>query len=130
MMQRRRTCNLSEARARHLSSVAFLEAAEQLSSQGCNRDVVVTNAVHAGIAASDVMCCVHLGERSADQDHAAAIRLLASVNSGLGNDLGRLFALKTTAAYEGRTVRAADVTASLRRARKLVDAATDILRKS
>lgn len=130
MSRRRRTCNLADARARHASAAAFVDAAERLADEGFNHDVVVTNAVHAGIAASDALCCVRLGERSADQDHAAAVRLLAGIDQGLASDLGRLLALKTSAAYETRRVHAADAKAAIRRARKLVDAATTALAAS
>ena len=125
--QRRTSCGPAAARTRHASAVAFIDAVDKLALLDCDRDVVVTNAVMAGIAASDALCCTHLGERSADQDHAAATRLLARIDPNLANDLGRLLALKTTAAYETRSISAADARSGLRRARKLVDAATNAI---
>lgn len=129
-MSRRRDCNLAEARGRCALAAAFVDAADRLATDGCDADVVVTNAVHGGIAASDAICCAHLGERSADQDHAAAVRLLATVDKRLAGDLGRLLALKTTAAYETRRLRAADADAARRRARRLLDAARAALTAS
>lgn len=122
-MTRRRTCTVVDARTRHASAVAFLDVAERLAVEDFDPDVVVTNAVHAGLAASDSLCCLRLGERSRDQDHASAARLLARVDKSLANELTRLLALKTTAAYETRQVSRADAKNAVRRARKLLDAA-------
>jgi triphosphoribosyl-dephospho-CoA synthetase len=122
-MTRRRTCTIGDARTRRASAVAFLDVAERLLLENFDHDVVVTNAVHAGIAASDSICCLRLGERSAEQDHASATNLLARVDKSLANELGRLLAIKTTAAYETRRMTQSDAKSSARRARKLVDAA-------
>ena len=43
------------------------------------RRVAVSNAVHAGIAASDAICCAVLGEHAVGDDHQTAANLLASV---------------------------------------------------
>ena len=122
-MTRRRTCTRADARTRHRTAVAFMDVAERLAGEGVDPDVVVTNAVHAGIAASDALCCLRLGERSTDQDHSSATSLLARVDKSLANELNRLLALKTTAAYETRRVSRADARSATRRARKLVEAA-------
>ena len=130
MTRRRRTCTINDARARYASAVAFMDVAARLALEDFDQDVVVTNAVHAGIAASDALCCLRLGERSADQDHASAATLLARVDKSLANELTRLLALKTTAAYETRHVSRADASSAARRARKLVDAAAAALASS
>lgn len=39
----------------------------------------MSNAVLAGIAASDAICCHALGERAAGEDHSDAVHLLRSV---------------------------------------------------
>lgn len=126
-MTRRRTCTVGEARSRHSLAVAFLDVAERLALEDFEPDVVVTNAVHAGVAASDSLCCLRLGERSNDQDHASAASLLARVERSLANELTRLVALKTTVAYETRHVSRADARSAVKRARKLVDAAATAL---
>lgn len=130
MTRRRRTCTIADARARYATAVAFMDVADRLTLEEFDHDVVVTNAVHAGIAASDSLCCLRLGERSADQDHASAAKLLGRADKSLGNELARLLALKTTAAYETRSVSRADARSAARRARKLVDAAADALTRS
>lgn len=122
-MIRNRTCTMADARTRRASAVAFLDVAERLLRENFDHDVVVTNSVHAGIAASDSICCLRLGQRSTEQDHASATNLLARVDKSLANDLSRLLALKTTAAYETRRVTQLDAKNSARRARKLVEAA-------
>jgi triphosphoribosyl-dephospho-CoA synthetase len=124
---RRRTCTVADARARVASGKAFLDIAERLVTEGFDADVAVTNAVHAGIAASDALCCLRLGERSADQDHASATVLLARVDKSLAIELTRLLALKTKAAYETRRVSDADAKGALRRAAKLIAAAAAAL---
>jgi hypothetical protein len=126
-MTRRCTCTIVDARTRRASAVAFLDVAERLLLENFDHDVVVTNAVHAGIAASDSICCLRLGERSAEQDHATATNLLARVDKSLANELSRLLALKTTAAYETRGMTQSDAKSSARRARKLVEAASTAL---
>ena len=40
-------------------------------------DAYTTLAVHAGIAAADVICCVRLGEHARGDDHDEAVALLA-----------------------------------------------------
>lgn len=126
----RRTCTKTDARARYASAVAFIEVAGRLLEEAFDADVVVTNAVHAGIAASDALCCLGLGERSADQDHSNAARILARVDKGLANELTRLLSLKTNAAYESRRVSRADAKAAVRRAQHLADAAANALAAS
>lgn len=60
------------------------------------------NAVLAGIAASDAICCVRLGRMHRSQDHVGATELLAdAVPDGrkIGQDLRRLLSLKDEAHY-------------------------------
>lgn len=64
---RRSPCTVTDAWARLHDATAFLEAAKCLQDP----DVVATNAIHAAIAAADVVCCVALRERSADGNQAA-----------------------------------------------------------
>jgi hypothetical protein len=121
---------MADARTRHDSAVAFMDVAERLLKESFEADVVVTNAVHAGIAASDALCCLRLGERSADQDHERATNLLGRVDKSLASDLARLLALKTRAAYETRSVSRGDAKIATRRARNLTDAAGNALLSS
>ena len=62
-------------------------------------DVCVTLAVHAGIAASDVICCSTLGHHSQSRDHHDAIGLLRKCDGRLATDLQVLLDMKSIAAY-------------------------------
>lgn len=85
---RTRDCDAADARARLHDARQFLEAAELLSEAG-QGDVVATNAVRAAIAASDVLCCLALGRRSADGNHESAVVLLEQVDTDQANQLRR-----------------------------------------
>jgi hypothetical protein len=63
---------------------------------------LITNCIHAGIAAADAICCAVLGEHAQGDDHQQAIELLRRVTPG-GTDLAKalavLLAMKTAAGY-------------------------------
>lgn len=50
---------------------------------GETADVYVTLCVHAGIAASDVICCARLGEHAKDEDHNEGDRAAQQGRQGL-----------------------------------------------
>jgi len=81
-------------------------------------DACVTLAVHAGIAASDVVCCVRLGEHATGENHREAISLLGQVDAQLAKHLATLLEMKSKAGY-GHVAVAAD---SLKRAQRAMDA--------
>ena len=112
-------CSLADARARLQDAEVFLEAAEIATDP----DVVATNAIHAAIAAADAVCCVGLGERSADGNHAAGVRLLARVDTRLAGALGRALNRKAQAAYEPRDIAAKGAAVCVRQAEALIEAA-------
>lgn len=92
--------------------------------------MAVSNAVHAGIAASDAICCAVLGEHPAGDDHQAAAKLLASVGRQAtepAKALAALLRVKTKAQYQTSTIGKADATAAVRRAAALVEAAETIV---
>lgn len=121
---KRRPCTLADARARLHDAEAFL-----LTAEGARHsDVVATNAIHAGIAAADAICCVALRERSADGSHTAASDLLREVDPELAGTFARLLNRKQQAAYESRDVSAANAATCVRQAKTLVDAARRRLR--
>lgn len=62
-------------------------------------DAAVTLAVHAGIAASDVVCCARLGVHAQGDSHDEAKRLLATAMPGAERHLATLLAMKTRAGY-------------------------------
>ena len=100
----------------------FLSAADLLTDAG-NGDVVATNAVHAAIAAADVLCCLHLGRRSTDGNHESAISLLAGVGHEHATQLRRALARKQQAGYESRDLSDSEATICVEAARRLVTAA-------
>lgn len=66
--------------------------------------VAASNSILAGIAAADAICGSVLGERANDQDHRAAIQLLATVmpdGPKLSAKLRRLLTDKTLLQYGG-----------------------------
>lgn len=114
-----RPCSSTEPRARLADARSFWEAADVLD----NPDVKTTNAIHAAIAAADAICCLALGQRSADGNHAAAIVLLRQADRQLASTLGRLLDLKTQAGYEETDIAPSRAAWSVRAAKRLVDAA-------
>jgi hypothetical protein len=86
--------------------------------------VAASNAISAGIAATDAICGAVLGERANDPDHRAAIELLATVEpegSTLAGKLRRLLKDKSLLQYGGYCTSAVARTA-VRDAQALVDA--------
>jgi len=62
-------------------------------------DAFVTLAVHAGIAASDVICSARLGEYSRSEHHSDAIELLKKADETVVRHLRALLRIKTAAGY-------------------------------
>lgn len=62
-------------------------------------DAFVTLCVHAGIAASDVICCSSLGKHAQGESHEEAASLLASADQEAAKHLRTLLRLKTKAGY-------------------------------
>lgn len=98
-------CGKSEARTRLSVAQAYLEAARMVLKEH-ERDeylsVATGNAVLAGIAASDSICCTRLGKMHRGPDHSRAADLLAiAVPDGkrLSQTLVRLLDLKDESHY-------------------------------
>jgi len=86
--------------------------------------VAASNAINAGIAATDAICGAVLGERANDPDHRAAVDMLATVKpdgSTLAGKLRRLLKNKSLLQYGGYCTSAVARTA-VRDAQALVDA--------
>lgn len=62
-------------------------------------DAFVTLAVHAGIAASDVICCARLGVYHHGDRHDDAVALLGSADRASARHLSVLLQMKTLAGY-------------------------------
>lgn len=98
-MSRQSQCGHTEARNRVKIARSYLDVAELAAHEPADgtRNVAAGNAVLAGIAASDVICCVRLGTRHRGQDHHGALALLRTVypdGSKLAADLASVLAVK------------------------------------
>lgn len=62
-------------------------------------DAYVTLCIHAGIAASDVICTAKLGMHARGERHQDAVALLATVDKQASRHLEALLGLKTLAGY-------------------------------
>ena len=118
-------CGRAEADVRFAQAGAFAVNAEldPLSADAAQRSVAVSNAVLAGIAAADAICCRTLGVRSASSEHGDAGHLLTET-PGSGQDaarhLRRLLAAKHMAQYDDRNPTIAETKQALRNMRALL----------
>lgn len=97
--------------------VQFVEAAEiilALADDDELRDAVVTLAVHAGIAASDVICLRRLGYYWQSANHHEAIEHLRRADAASARHLSTLLSLKTRAGYGHDTMSPSNVTRAVR----------------
>ncbi|SDZ25927.1 hypothetical protein [Herbiconiux ginsengi] len=104
----------------------FIEAAEiilALADDDELRDAVVTLAVHAGIAASDVICLRRLGYYWQSGNHHEAIEHLRRADARSAGHLSTLLSLKTRAAYGHDSMSSSNVSRSVRAMHKLAAAA-------
>jgi hypothetical protein len=86
-------------------------------------DAFVTLAVHAGIAASDVICCARLGEHSRSERHDDAVALLKKADPQAAKALRVLLGMKTFAGYSSAPVSAEDRVRADRAMNALLNAA-------
>ncbi|MCW2784248.1 MAG: hypothetical protein JWP74_765 [Marmoricola sp.] len=127
---RTKPCDAGTSLGRRRKAAQFYQAAHVVSILADEAsevaDSYVTLLVHAGIAASDVLCCAALGEHSRGQNHAEAIALLAKVSPDRSHDLGTLLNLKTKAGYSHQPMSKGDRAKAERSAERLM-AALDAL---
>ncbi|HEY1734614.1 MAG TPA: hypothetical protein VGG23_09215 [Acidimicrobiales bacterium] len=91
-------------------------------------NVAAGDAVLAGIAASDAICCTKIGRRHRGDDHRGASELLKTATpdgSRLATTLSRLLDLKNEAHYGVMVVSARKALDAVRWATTLVNRATD-----
>lgn len=94
--------------------------------------VAAGDAVLAGIAASDAICCVRLGKRSRSADHRQAVEMLknATPDGGrLAEDLDKLLGLKDQSHYGATMVTTKAASLAIRWAKLLVDRGREELEK-
>jgi|SRR5689334_8356132 len=132
MGTRIRDCDEGVVMGRFRKAEQFLAAAETVRELADDEaevgDAFVTLCVHAGIAASEVICCVALGHFVQGDDHNQAIAELSKVKPAgekLGNDLRALLMMKARAGYAAPPVTAEQRKRAWRRAEALVEAASD-----
>ena len=127
MTPRTRPCDASVARGRLRKALQFSEAFRavwDLADQPDDvADACATLAVHAGIAASDVITCRALGTHAIGSNHVEAVAILASVDKGLSRSLASLLALKSKAGYSHAAVTRTDLMRAERAMEALVRAA-------
>lgn len=122
-----RACSRADAESRLAQAEVFALHAEvdPLTQDGAGRSVAVSNAILAGIAASDSICCRTLGLRS-NKAHKDASMVLKKV-PGLGNEaalhLSTLLAIKPKAQYSPRHPTPSETKKSMRAMRKLLQVA-------
>jgi len=126
------SCGTREARQRLRSAHAYLEAAELILAD--NRDefasVAAGNAILAGIAASDAICCKGIKKCFRGDNHRQAVILLETAsNEGPRHKkiLLRLLDLKDAAHYGFDEFSKTDAKKAFKLARELVDSATKFL---
>lgn len=127
-------CDAGDAQRRLLAARAYLDAADHALRD--DRDeyaaVAAGNAVLAGIAAADAICCAGLGVCSRDQDHRQATELLATATSDgriYKSALLRLLDLKDAAQYGFGGFSKANAKRAVRLARTLVEGADSVLQR-
>lgn len=96
-------CDDAFRAGRVVKARGFMAAAEILETflddEGEIGEEYVTLCVHAGIAASDVICCARLGEYPRGENHREAIATLARADQHAANHLEALLSMKTRAGY-------------------------------
>jgi hypothetical protein len=128
-MARTRACSAADARSRLGQARLYLEVAELVATDkpGEHATVATGNAVLAGIAAADAICCNAAGERYRGDNHRQAAELLGQVTGDpqLAGTLRDLLDLKDASHYGIRNVQVRGARTALRKAARLVEAAAD-----
>lgn len=124
-MAGQRNCDAVVTEGRMSKANEFFDAADHLGDEMPNAagDLYV----NAGIAASDVICCVRLGMHSNTANHSEAIALLKRADSGSERHLNTLLNLKNKAAYTHQDLTVAELKKMNRAAEHLVEAARQTL---
>ena len=128
------SCGAEEARHRVEQAEAYLIAAELATGEagGAWGTVAAGNAVLAGIAASDAICCLRLGERSRGDDHHEALALVARATpdgSLLAQTLERLMGIKDQSHYGVELVSSSRARSAVRQATRLITRAKQELER-
>lgn len=122
---RTRPCTKATTDGRRAKAIEFWEAACDLDAlhPTDKADACIQLCILAGIAAADVICCVHLGEHADDQAHNTALVLLRKIDAKLAGHLSILLRQKTASGYRERSSSPANRLLAKRSAEALVEAA-------
>lgn len=120
-MTGQRDCDSLVTAGRLSKAIEFFDAADHLGEEMLNAagDLYVD----AGIAASDVICCVRLGVHSNTGNHSEAVALLKRADSGSERHLNTLLNFKNKVAYTHQDLTSAELKKMNRAAERLVEAA-------
>jgi hypothetical protein len=126
-MARTSPCTAEIRHGRLRKASQFIDAATLISDHADEEadiaEALVSLCVHAGIAASDVICCARLGQHARGEDHSEAIALLGKADSGSAKHLRALLSVKAKAEYSHSSVAATDTKRAVRAAEALVETA-------
>ncbi|MFD8500879.1 hypothetical protein [Amycolatopsis sp. NPDC059657] len=124
---RTRQCDKTIRQGRMSKAEQFADAASLVRDLADGHedvaDACVTLCVHAGIAASDVICCAKLGEHAQGESHETAVALLAKADGDASKWLRALLGLKTKAGYSHQPATTEDFKRAGRAAEALVEKA-------
>lgn len=128
------SCSVEEARLRLRAARAYLEAARLALADDREEfaSVAAGNAVLAGIAAADALCCKGLGSRARSQDHRQAAELVKTASTKGPRHktlLLRLLDLKDESHYGFLNISAGAASRAVKSAGELVDGAVDSLHR-
>jgi hypothetical protein len=132
---RTQPCDRTQARTRLENAQKSLEVAELAAGEEeipASRSVAAALAVLSGIAAADSACCAALGRRSRGEDHREAAALLRQIVPGgdrAAKALIELLNVKDTAQYGLIPITRRELTTALRRAKRLLDFADEVLHR-
>lgn len=116
-------CRAGYAEGRLKKATEFLDAATLIADDDAYSNASVNLLVNAGIAASDVICCVRLGVHAKGENHDEAASLLAKADPAVERHLRVLLGVKSKVAYTHEPVSAQERKKSTRAAEALVETA-------
>lgn len=124
---RTQDCSRAEARTRLRQARLYLEVAQLVTTDepGEEATVATGNAVLAGIAAADAICCEVAGQRYRGSDHRRAADHLEQVtgDADLAGTLRDLVDLKDAGHYGVKDVQVPRARSAVRKATQLVEEA-------
>lgn len=123
-----RAAGAHELAGRWAKANQFAEAAELLRDDATDTtdlaDAFVTLAIHAGIAAADVICIAKLGRYAPTGSHDESIRTLKQADPDAAKHLSRLLSIKTKAGYTYHPVSRDEIATAIRAYRALLEIAS------